>query len=160
LRVKAEVVILCLALVTTIPWIISSFSFVQPEVRIRDVMPATVAACVLLGIAAAQIIYLLPPRQQRWGILGLTAALSITIFIPHLRADWNLVQERRLPDRRVALRQWFDTNVEPGTVLVDSKNHKTFNPFWGGIPYSNWFDWWEVEDFASKTPAEWRVEQG
>ena len=60
----------------------------------------------------------------------------------------------------MVLRQWFDTNVEPGTVLVDSKNHKTFNPFWGGIPYRNWFDWWEVEDFASKTPAEWREEQG
>ena len=98
LRVKAEVVILCLTLVTAIPWIISSFSFVQPEVRIRDVMPATVAACVLLGVAAAQIIYLLPPKQQHWGILSLTAVLSITIFIPHLRADWNLVQERRLPD--------------------------------------------------------------
>jgi hypothetical protein len=70
------------------------------------------------------------------------------------------VEARRLPDRRVALRQWVDVNLTPGTVLVDQENHKTFNPIWGGIPYRNWVDWWVTDNIMEHSVAEWRDERG
>jgi hypothetical protein len=122
----------------------------------KDVLPATTAACVIFGIALAQIAALLP-RLLR----GLVIAIPVLlVFVPQLRADFALIQNRLLPDSRLALRYWADVNLAPGTVLVDTENHKTFNPYWGGVEGQHWFDWIVIDDITAKTPEAWRNEDG
>jgi hypothetical protein len=147
---------LCAVLFLTIPWLAASFSDVD-EAALRYVLPAITAACVLMGIAAAQVATL---RNNKVGATVVILTLTALIFLPNLMRTWSEVQLRRLPDRRVALRQWFDVNLEPGTVLVDQENHKTFNPIWGGIPYHNWVDWWVTDNLMEHQVSEWRDERG
>jgi len=156
-RVQPIVAGLCVLLIITIPWLINTFNQIHID-TIRYALPATVVACVLMGMGLQQIVFLLP---KRW-FSGVIVALPLIalVFIPQLQADWQLVQNRRLPDSRVALRTWFDVNLEPGTVLVDEENHKTFNPIWGGIPYRTWVDWIVTDDVMQHSAAEWRDEQG
>jgi hypothetical protein len=158
-RVSAGVAGLCLLVMVTIPWLASSYSVVTP-IDIRYVLPATVAACVLMGMAVGQILYIVPARHQAIGGAAVASLLTVLVFAPQALESWQLVQEREPPDRRVALRQWVDTNLEPGTVLVTQDNHKTFNPFWGGIPYRHWTDWWMMDYFMQRSPEEWREAHG
>ena len=144
-----------LALIVSIPWLTASYSAVE-WVDIRYVLPATAAACVLLGAAVGQIAALLPGRWRPLVALPLIAF----VFIPPLIDSAALVADRRTPDRRVELRRWFDANLEPGTILVGHKNHKTFNPIWGGIPHRHWFDWIEADAVTALSPAVWRAERG
>jgi hypothetical protein len=58
------------------------------------------------------------------------------------------------------LRQWFDVNLDPGTVIVTNENEKTFNPLWGGIPYRHWIDWWLTDNMMEYPVAEWREDRG
>ncbi len=160
-QVRPGVTLLCLSLIVTLSWLAASFSEVSEVFRLRDVLPATTAACVLLGAALAQIVWALPvPRREAWRAAVVSLPLVALVFIPQVEQDWQMAQARTLPERRVELRQWFDTNLPPGTVLVDESNEKTFNPFWGGIPYQHWFDWWRTDDFTQYTPAEWREKHG
>jgi hypothetical protein len=159
LRVQTDVVFLSLLLLITIPWVAASFSQAGPQ-RMRDVLPATLAACVLLGIALAQIYTLFPRRWGKPGILVIILPMTYWFFAPQFNADLSLIRQRHLPDTRVALREWFDINLEPGTVLVDDENHKTFNPIWGGIPYRHWVDWIVTDNLMQHSPAEWREAQG
>jgi uncharacterized protein with PQ loop repeat len=153
-RVNLGSVVLCLAILVTIPWLAASFSQVEPT-KIRYVLPATVAACVLFGAAVGQIVFAIP---RRWLVPAgvVAAAVGLLIVLPQFRASLALVQSRRLPESRVELRRWFDTNLEPGTVIVDRDNHLTFNPIWGGIPHRTWVDWWETSTITENTLAEWR----
>jgi hypothetical protein len=43
---------------------------------------------------------------------------------------------------------------------VGQENHKTFNPYWGGIQGRHWFDWWVADSVIANTPSEWREQQG
>jgi hypothetical protein len=158
-RVNASTAGLCLLVVVTIPWLASSYSIVTP-IDIRYVLPATTAVCVLLGMAVGQILYLVPARQKAMGGAAIAAFMMLLVFVPQAITSWQLVQDREPPDRRVALRQWVDTNLESGTVLVTQDNHKTFNPFWGGIPYRHWTDWWMMDYFMERSPEEWREAHG
>lgn len=158
-RVRPEAVGLCLVLIITVPWLAASFSRVSATERMKDVLPATTAACVLLGIAIGQIVIAVPKRYGAVMKVATTAALML-MFVPQVAADVTLMQNRLLPDHRVALRQWADLNLEPGTVLVEQPNHKTFNPFWGGIEGQHWFDWWLSRDVLERTPQAWRDEHG
>lgn len=139
-------------------WQVSGFSTMSTSGRIRDIMPGTPVACVLLGAAVGQLIHALPPsrRQLRAVIVILPLLL---LFVPQLEADWRVIQDRRIPDRRVDIRHWADINLEPGTIIVNQANHKTFNPFYGGIQGRNWYDWWVTEDITEYTVAEW-IERG
>ena len=160
-QVRPGVILLCLSLIVTIPWMAASFSEVSTVFRLRDVLPATTAACVLLGAALAQIVWALPvPRRETWRAAVVSLPLVVLVFIPQIVQDWRIAQAHTLPERRVELRQWFDTSLPPGTVLIDESNEKTFNPFWGGIPHQQWFDWWRTDDFTQYTPAEWRERHG
>lgn len=149
-RLHVGAVGLCLVIVITIPWLASSFYQVEPD-KIRYVLAATAAACVVLGVAVQQIVWTMPRRLA----VPLTVAGLAWVIVPQVSPTLELVAERRLPDTRVELRRWFDINLDPGTVIVDADNHKTFNPIWGGIPHRTWVDWQEasVTDYSL---TEWR----
>jgi GNAT superfamily N-acetyltransferase len=137
----------------------STYALVENS-TLRYILPATVAACVMLGIAGAHIATLLPFQQKWIGQVMILALLAVSVFVPHFQKCMALVEELRLPDRRVWLREWFDQNLEPGTVLVDADNHKTFNPIWGGIPHRQWVDWIETDSLMSNTVEQWRQGNG
>lgn len=158
-RVNVGIVGLCLLVVVTIPWLASSYSVVTP-IDIRYVLPATAAASVLMGMAVGQIPSVVPAPYKAIGGAAIAGLLTVLVFVPQAIASWQLVEEREPPDRRVALRQWVDVNLEPGTILVTQENHKTFNPYWGGIPYRHWSDWWMMDYFMQHSPEEWREAHG
>lgn len=147
---------LCLYTLLALPWFAALYIEVHLADRARVVLPATAAACALLGMAAGQVGALLP---RRWPALA-ALPLAALVFVPQFGADQALLRDRLLPDRRVALRQWFDASLDPGTVLVYRDNHKTFNPIWGGIPHRRWVDWIETDDIAANTAQQWRDAHG
>ncbi len=160
LTVSLPVVGLALATIVTFPWLTSTYSEVTPT-TVRYVLPATALVCVLLGLAIWQIVEVIQSYQTRLPLLRYTASvvfalLAVGVWYPQFTQDWALVQARRLPDTRVLLRQWFDANLDPGTVIVDESNHKTFNPIWGGIPHRRWVDWWLSDNIMEHPLAEWR----
>ncbi len=158
--VSVPVVGLASAVIIAFPWLVSTYDQVDAS-NMRYVLPATGIVCVLLGLAVWQIIQVVESYQARLPLLHWSGAaafiiLSGIVWLPQLNEDWALVRARRLPDTRVALRQWFDTNLDPGTVIVDESNHKTFNPIWGGIPHRHWVDWWLSDNIMEHPLAEWR----
>lgn len=145
----------------TIPWLASTFSVVGGETgRMKDVLPATVGLCILLGVALGQIIALLPARRRWLWSLAALAPLVLLVWLPQAGNSIAITQERLLPDTRVVLRQWADAALEPGTVLVQRVHHKTFNPYWGGVTHRNWFDWWETPSPLGMTVEDWRSVHG
>jgi hypothetical protein len=159
LTVNLPILGMALLLVASIPWLANTFSQVG-ESTIRYVLPATTAACVILGAALAQVATVLPlkPAAAR-GVLAVLPLLAL-VWLPQMQVDSTIVRDRQAPDRRVALREWFDQNLEPGTVIVNNDNHKTFNPLWGGIPYQHWMDWWISNDIMEHPLEEWRKGRG
>lgn len=155
-RVRLETVALCALILISVPWLAATFSLVSATERLKDVLPATTAACVLLGIGLAQFARLLP-RYARPLVVMIPALL---VYAPQLADDFTLMRDRTLPESRVALRQWADANLTPGTVLVGEENHKTFNPYWGGIEGQHWFDWIEISGITQKTTDAWMSENG
>lgn len=158
-RIRWEVIALALVVVISVPWLAGVFSEITVN-RIKDALPATAAACVILGAALAQIGFIAPKPLRTAALAGLVALYALVVFVPQASADWELVEERRLPDSRVAIRLWADVNLDPGTVLVTHHNLSTFNPYWGGIQGRKWFDWWEDNTIIDRTVAEWREEFG
>jgi hypothetical protein len=145
----------------TIAWVVNMFSDMAADPgKIRYVLPATAAACIILGAALALVARAIPKRWAYANGAWVALPLVVLVFIPQLTQDWALVQNRRLPDRRVELRQWVDTNLEPGTVIVDRENNTTFNPYYGGIPYKNWVDWKQSDNIMEHSLADWRASEG
>jgi hypothetical protein len=155
-QIRIEVVLLCAVILISVPWLAAAFSVVTATERMKDVLPATTAACVVLGLALAQIAQVLPRLTRGWVVI----VPAVLVFAPQLNADYNLVMQRTYPDSRVALRQWADLNLTPGTVLVGSDNHKTFNPFWGGIEGQHWFDWLVSDDISAQSVESWHKDHG
>lgn len=158
-QVRGSVLLLCLALIITIPWLAATFSEVTLN-RIKDVLPATAAACVLLGAAVAQAAYALPERSPRWLHAALPAVLTLPVLLGQVGPAEQIVAERMPPDRRVTIREYFDVNLDAGTVLVTYDNEKTFNPYWGGLIGREWIDWYRDDTPADTSVAEWRDERG
>ncbi len=158
-RVRIEPIGLAALLAITVPWLATAYRDASIQ-NLRDVLPATAVCCVLMGAAVVQIANLAPERFRMAALAVLTVGLAALVFIPQVQADLGIVEDRMLPDRRVELREWFDVNLEPGTIIVTAENHKTFNPGFGGIPYRRWFDWWRSDDITEHTVAEWRDERG
>lgn len=159
--VRWEIIALSASLIIAFPWLTAAFNEVDID-KIRYVLPATGAACVVLGAALWQIGMLLKGTDMKTNALraALVLPLALLVWMPQFSADAALVQDRRLPERRVELRQWFDINLDPGTIIVGDANHKTFNPIWGGIPHRRWVDWWISNDITEKSPQQWRDEHG
>lgn len=150
----------------TIPWLATTFSLVNEHVRMRDVLPATVAACILLGAAVGQISLVLNKLTEMKTALfhlvapKLPALLMLTVvFIPLFIQPISWVRANLLPDRRVSIRQWADMNLDPGTFLVDAANEKVFNPFWSGLVGHKWFDWWITPELTEHSLSEWRYQR-
>lgn len=158
--IKLPIAAICLVILVTIPWLAASFSLVSVEERLRDVLPATTAVCALMGMAVGQILCVIPNRYKLTAGTAIAGLLTILVLVPQAIESWRIVEEREPPDRRVALRQYVDVNLEPGTLLVTQENHKTFNPFWGGIPYRHWVDWWMMDSIMERSPEEWREDTG
>lgn len=154
-QVKWQPVMLAALLLLTLPWLAAAFSVMRVDFRMKDVLPGTVAACVLLGIGMAQVVRLFPQPITRTGI-SLVLALS---FVPPLIQSMALAQERHLPDSRVILRQWA-ANLEPGGVLLDESTRLTFNSEIGGIPGSPAFTWlvWDGANLEDVPLHTWRLE--
>lgn len=137
-------------------WGTSSYSVMSENGRLRDILPGTPLACVLFGAALAQIGFALPRQMPVSGQLVPAAAALALVFIPQIAQSRQLVEQRQRPDRRVALHAWVDSNLEPGTIIVNQANHKTFNPFFSGLQGRRWFDWWVTGDMTEHSVEEWR----
>jgi 4-amino-4-deoxy-L-arabinose transferase-like glycosyltransferase len=160
-RIDWRVILLCLIGILAVPWIMASFTEIGLQ-RIRDVLPAVTALCVLLGIAAAQVWRALPRKRLFYWLYGGAVALWIGLAIlPNLMATLALVSERAFPDRRVELRQWADASLEAGWVAVPHSYEKVFNPFWSGLKGAQWFDWLNYGHTFGKEPLSyWRDQRG
>lgn len=146
-------------LLIAVPWLVSSFIAVEAT-KIRHVLPGTTAACVLFGMAVGQIAELRSLFARAGVLVGALIVLLAAVWIPQMRESWAVAEQRRQPDRRVELRQWFDINLDPGTVIVSAENHKTFNPIWGGIPHRRWVDWWISDNLMQYPLDEWVTARG
>lgn len=141
------------------PWVASSYAIVDASL-IRHVMPVSSLAAVFVGVSVAQVAQIVKGRTQQALTVGVIAVLIGWVWWPQVMTLTRIIPTYRLPDTRVDLRLWADLNLEAGTVVVNIDNHKTFNPFWGGIEARQWFDWWEVDDFMVYPLDEWRNERG
>lgn len=156
-RFKPKGIVLLLSAWFFIPWSASVFGDAQQLGRVRDVLPATTAICILVGVAYAQIIVLFPKKIVRYGILlGLIALLSVPVYQYQIRRNIVIIQDRVKPDNRVQVRQWFDENHTADYVLVNPSYDKVFNEMWGGIPAYNNVLWWGATQPDDKTVTEWR----
>jgi hypothetical protein len=155
-RVNGWVVLLCLSLIVTIPWLTASYSEVY-FVKVRYVLPATLAACILCGVVIAQVIAAVSHRYTKISGLIMIAVLTVTVWLPQANTVSDLVRDRQRPDSRFVLHQWFDENLEPGNVLLPPNAATTFNPYWGGLSLSHgrWIDWLVVTDIRQYPVSEW-----
>ncbi|MFO7321836.1 MAG: glycosyltransferase family 39 protein [Chloroflexota bacterium] len=152
----AGAVALCALAMAAHAWGVSSFTVMSENGRLRDILPGTPLAAVLFGTAVAQIGFALPRRLGKLRQAAPAIVVAALVFAPQFAASWALVQERQRPDQRIDLRAWADTNLDPGTVLVNQSNHKTFNPYFSGLQGRHWFDWWVVSDITERPVEEWR----
>jgi hypothetical protein len=112
---------------------------------------------VILGTAFAQVVAVIFTLVNARSARSLAAILLLAlVFLPQIPDLLALVQERRLPDQRIALRQWAEAALEPGPVIVEAANHKTFNTEWGGLGGAKWFDWTVTDDLRSRSLDDWR----
>jgi 4-amino-4-deoxy-L-arabinose transferase-like glycosyltransferase len=160
-RIDWRLIVLCLIAVLAVPWIMASFTEIALH-RVRDVLPATTALCVLIGIAAAQIWRALPNKRVLGWLYGAAvAAWLVFAILPNLNAALAIVHERGFPDRRVEVRRWADATLEDGWIAVPYDYEKVFNSLWGGIPSGRWFDYLVYEgEFTDKPLSYWRDERG
>lgn len=150
-------VLLTLVIAAAVLAHLTDFAPVQADYRMRDVLPATAAACILLGVMVGQIAALMPPKYARLQPL-IQLPLVVLVWLPQWDTDMRMAAERDRPDVRVTIHRWYDQNLEPGKVLVYEENDKTFNPFYGGMHLSGgkWVDWLRVEDIRENTAEAWR----
>jgi hypothetical protein len=159
-RVHLGVVLLSAALALVIPWLVSAYMQAAANYRMRDVLPATAAVCIIFGAALGQLLLILPMRARPYMAAAIIALLTVFVYLPQGGQTAQLVESRQPFDRRTALRAWADVNLEPGTVLVGQRNEKTFNPFWSGLQGRYWFDWWVTDDVMEYPLDEWVNERG
>lgn len=154
--IRPGVIGLCVVLLMSVPWLTASYAYVVAG-NIRYVLPATVAACVMFGAAFAAIVALISARVPGKNVRPIALLLLLAlVFLPQIPDLLALVQERRLPDQRIALRRWAEETLEPGPVIVEAANHKTFNTEWSGLGGAKWFNWTVAEDIRSRSLDDWR----
>jgi hypothetical protein len=162
-RIKFAAVGLIILIIVTIPWLSDTFN-TSGNFRVKDLLPASDAVCVLLGYAVALLSAaarsLRLPTPARVVGASLIAVASVAIAIPQIDSALALMADLRRPDRRVDLRNWADASLEPGTFIVSEENHKTFNPYYGGLTGHKRFDWWVSQNFLDYTVSEWRDVRG
>jgi hypothetical protein len=161
MRVNGLALLPFILMMVLLPWVVSAVRLYGNEttfVLLRHILPATALACVVLGAAAAQIIYIIPGRAL-YRVAALVA-LALLLVGPQIRPTIALVRNREVQSWHVIIRQWADVNLEPGTVIVYNENRNTFNPFWGGIQGRKWFDWWPTDNILEYSLEEWVEQRG
>lgn len=153
------------AVMILIPWLATAFRTGSSQ-AIRDILPGVTAAVVLWAVALAQIAGAVATLLRRRAFSPRAAriagqSLVLTCFlagfaIPQLVVAWQESTLRTYPDTRADLATWAEIALEPGTVVVTSDNHKTFNRYWGGYSGHKWFDSWVASDPTQVQPDEWR----
>lgn len=157
-----ETLFLCagLALLVCIIGFTIDWDITQPSARIQNVLPASAIFCILLGASASFVFSIVfsmaSPAPYRYGAMFVLVGIVVSLILPQALQSLNQVTDRRRESSHVLLRHWVEDNLETGTIIVSDANHKTFNPFWGGIPHRRWFDWWITEDFTEYSIEEWR----
>jgi 4-amino-4-deoxy-L-arabinose transferase-like glycosyltransferase len=154
-RIRLGMLVPTVLILILVPEVASLLGVVDPGGRLRDVLPATAAACVILGVGFAQVYDLFTRRWRSVGLAALALPLVAFVFIPQIAGCVQLVQDRHREDWRVVMRQWADINLEPGWVIVDPDNHKTFNPYYGGIPGHKTFNWWVTPSITGYPVNTW-----
>ncbi|MCC6612362.1 MAG: glycosyltransferase family 39 protein [Anaerolineae bacterium] len=157
-RARPWVLLACLSLVISVPWLTAAYSDVTGE-KLRYVLPGALAFYVLAGVAVEQIALALP---SRWAslhpLIPVGAALLLAI------TTWGgvaaLVADYERPDSRVLLHTWFDQSLEPGDIVLTRETEKVFNPDWGGMRLraGHWVNWWIEDNLRVHTVDEWRAD--
>jgi 4-amino-4-deoxy-L-arabinose transferase-like glycosyltransferase len=148
-----------LMLGVAIPYVAGVFSLVGLY-RLRDVLPASLAACLLFGLAFAMISAWAGQKDKRYSQLAL--GLLLLALLPHAGQSLALATERHRPDYRTKIRLWADASLVPGLALVDTDNHKVFNPYWSGLSGRLWFGWQQVDSVVllGQPATQWRTVGG
>jgi 4-amino-4-deoxy-L-arabinose transferase-like glycosyltransferase len=151
--------LMLLMLGLAIPYVAGVFSLVGLY-RLRDVLPASLAACLLFGLAFALISAWVGQKQARYRQVAL--GLLLLALLPHAGQSLALANERYRPDYRTEIRLWADASLTPGLALVDTDNHKVFNPYWSGLSGRAWFGWQQVDSVAllGQHADQWRAVGG
>jgi hypothetical protein len=145
----------CLFLFLGVPWVSSIYTRVSISGRFRDLLPATAAGVIVLGVAVSQINRALLQYRISFSTLLTIVPLTIVIVVPNLASDIDIVKIRMREDSRVVMRTWADNSLEPDAFLVTKENHKTFNPFFGGIEGKKWFNWWYTDNLLDHPIDVW-----
>lgn len=151
-------IVLLLALAVGINWLATGVRWPSDTgVRIQNVLPAALIIGVLGGVAAGWFLRAVRPRWLAVGML--LAVLGLTAFaqVPALA---GLINNLDTQNWQVVIRQWADTNLKPGTIIVYGEHERTFNPLWGGIQGRHWFDWWPTGDILEYPLDEWVNQRG
>ncbi len=154
-KVRRLPLLLCALTLLVVAWIVSGFSTSDTTGRIRDIMLITPLACVLMGAAVAQVLLVFPKNARYFVGVGLAVVLYLFVFQAQWANSLLLVEEREVVDRRVALYRYVDTNLDPGTIIVNESNYKTFNPFYSGLQGQHWYDWQETKNLMQRPISEW-----
>lgn len=157
--VRLDSALMIAAYVVIAAWIVAAYTRVDRD-TIRYMIPASVGLCVLVGMAFAQVVALVPAPGRLIASAVLLFVLGVLVLLPQLRQDLIIVRDRGRTDQRADLRFWAEITLDTGPVLVTQANEKTFNNIWSGMPVSRWFDWLVVDNVAAHPADYWRKERG
>ncbi len=159
LGVRLDSALMIAVYVVVAAWIVAAYTRVDRD-TIRYMIPASVGLCVLVGLAFAQVVALVPVPRRPIVSAVLLFVLGVLVLLPQLRQDLIIVWDRSRTDQRADLRFWAEITLDTGPVLVTGANEKTFNNIWSGMPVSRWFDWLVVDNVAAHPAEYWRQERG
>ena len=156
-RARPMVLLACLTLVNSVPWLTAAYSDVTGE-KLRYILPGALAFFILAGVAVEQITLAIPAR---WAALRplIPIGAALIVFVPAWGATGQIVQEYARPDSRALLHTWFDQSLEPGDIVLTRETEKVFNPDWGGMRLRNgrWINWWIADNLRERSVADWRA---
>jgi hypothetical protein len=143
----------------------AAFTFLNPGsmMRIRHVLPTTIALMLLFGAALAQLTWTTGEWIQskgRWPrALAYAPALLLLIWaVPAAAGDVSLIHQFSLPHTKYVLWKWADANVPPdGMILMrgGSELNNTWNRPWSGYDGATAFQWWFEDDLSASTPEQY-----
>ncbi|HLV34947.1 MAG TPA: hypothetical protein VKY59_07540, partial [Spirillospora sp.] len=153
-----RLIALLVALAVLINWLAAAVRWPADEgVRIQNVLPASLVVCVLAGTGVGLFVRAFRPG---WLSAAVLVAVPLLVLIAQFPTLAGLVNDRRIPNWQVVIREWADINLNAGTVIVYGGHQRTFNPFWGGIQGRQWFDWWPTSDILEYPLDEWVEQRG
>jgi len=113
-----------------------------------------------LGACIAQVAATLKaqpgtPGYRRYASAAFVAVVGIAVGVPNLVSAGQSIAQYRLPDTRVLLWRWTDTNVPAdGLILMKQGGdaERAWNRYWGGYDGVKTFQWWWIDKDTFRTP--------